>query len=113
MKFNIMIGGVETLLPEAEVCFFKEKNALVIYFLKLSKEVLNKTKIKIKTKKASLRIEENYLVLKLKDFQYAYNLNQNENLIDLYMNGTGLGFAFKDENDKLLNVSTPTVYHEV
>ena len=111
MKFNMMIGGVETLFPETEVMLFKEKNKIVIYFLHLNKEILKNTKEKIT--QANLRIEDNYLVLKLKDFQYAYNLNQNENLIDLYMNGTGLGFAFKDENDKLLNVSTPTVYHEV
>ena len=111
MKFNMMIGGVETLFPETEVMLFKEKNKIVIYFLHLNKEILKNTKEKIT--QARLRIEENYLVLKLKDFQYAYNLNQSENLIDLYMNGTGLGFAFKDENDKLLNVSTPTVYHEV
>ena len=44
MKFNMMIGGVETLFPEAEVCFFKETNDLVIYFLNLNEEILNKTK---------------------------------------------------------------------
>ena len=113
MKFNIMIGGVETLFPEAEVCFFKEKNALVIYFLKLSKEVLNKTKIKIKTNQSSLRIEENYLVLTLKDLQYAYDLNQTEQLIDLYISGATLGFAFEDENGNMLDIETPHFSHAI
>ena len=111
MKFNMMIGGVETLFPEAEVYYYEKKNEVVIFFLKINKEDLRRTEQNMRH--AQIRIEENHLILKLKDFQYAYNLNQNENLIDLYMNGTGLGFAFKDENDKLLNVSTPTVYHEV
>ena len=113
MKFNMMIGGVETLFPEAEVCFFKEKNALVIYFLKLSKEVLNKTKIKIKTNQSSLRIEENYLVLTLKDLQYAYDLNKNKKIIPLYMNGASLGFAFEDEDGKMLDIETPHFTHEI
>ena len=111
MKLNMMIGGVETLLPEAEVYFYEKKNKIVIFFLNIKKEDLIRTEKNMK--KAQIRIENNYLVLKLKDFQYAYDLNQNENLMDMYMNGSGLGFAFKDENDKLLNVPTPTVYHEV
>ena len=111
MKFKMMIGGIETLFPEAEIRYSKKTNEVIVFFLKIKKEDLLRTEKYIK--KAEIKIEGDYLILKLKDFQYAYNLNQNENLIDLYMNGTGLGFAFKDENDKLLNVSTPTVYHEV
>ena len=111
MKLNMMIGGVETLFPKVELRKSKERNEIIIFFLNIKKEDLIRTEKNMK--KAQIRIENNYLVLKLKDFQYAYDLNQNENLMDMYMNGSGLGFAFKDENDKLLNVPTPTVYHEV
>ena len=93
MKFNIMIGGVETLFPETEVMLFKEKNKIVIYFLHLNKEILKNTKEKIT--QASLRVEENYLVLKLKDFQYAVNLDKYPNLIKTYSSGTKLRFALK------------------
>ena len=73
MKFNIMIGGVETLFPEVELRKSKERNEIIIFFFFFKKYDLIRTEKNIK--KASLRIEENYLVLKLKDFQYAYDLN--------------------------------------
>ena len=73
MKFNMMIGGVETLFPETEVRYDKKENEVIIFFLKIKKDDLIRTEKYIK--KANLRIEENYLVLKLKDFQYAYDLN--------------------------------------
>ena len=113
MKFNMMIGGVETLFPEAEVCFFKETNDLVIYFLNLNEEILNKTKSNIETNQTSLRIEENYLVLTLKDLQYAYDLNKNKKIMNLYMNGASLGFAFEDENGNMLDIETPHFSHAI
>ena len=111
MKFNMVINGVETLFPKADVCFFKEKNNLVIYFLNLDKEVLEKTKQNIK--KPSLRIENNYLILKLKDLQYAYDLNKNKKIMNLYMNGASLGFAFEDENGNMLDIETPHFSHAI
>ena len=113
MKFNMMIGGVETLFPEAEVCFFKETNDLVIYFLNLNEEILNKTKSNIETNQTSLRIEENYLVLKLKNLQYAFDLNKNKKLINLYMNGANLGFAFEYKDGKMLDIATPQFIHAI
>ena len=50
------------------------------------------------------------MVLKLKDFQYAYDLNQYPQLMDLYMNGSGLGFAFEGKHGNTLDIATP-VYH--
>ena len=32
MKFNMMIGGVETLFPEVELRKAKEKHKIVIFF---------------------------------------------------------------------------------
>ena len=105
MKFNMMIGGVETLFPETEVRYDKKENEVIIFFLKIKKDDLIRTEKYIK--KANLRIEENYLVLKLKDFQYAYDLNKNTKLMQLYINGAILGFAFEDEVGKLLEIETP------
>ena len=111
MKFNMMIGGVETLFPETEVMLFKEKNKIVIYFLHLNKEILKNTKEKIT--QANLRIEDNYLVLKLKDFQYAVNLDKYLNLIKTYSSGAKLRFAFEDEDGNILDIATPTFINEV
>ncbi len=111
MKFNMMIGGVETLFPETEVMLFKEKNKIVIYFLHLNKEILKNTKEKIT--QANLRIEDNYLVLKLKDFQYAVNLDKYPNLIKTYSSGTKLRFAFEDEDGNILDIATPVYNHAV
>ena len=111
MKFNMMIGGVETLFPETEVMLFKEKNKIVIYFLHLNKEILKNTTEKIT--QANLRIEDNYLVLKLKDFQYAVNLYKYPNLIKIYSSGTKLRFAFEDEDGNILDIATPTFINEV
>ena len=106
-----MIGGVETLFPEVELRKSKERNEIIIFFLKIKKDDLIRTEKNIK--KASLRIEENYLVLKLKDFQYAYDLNQTEQLIDLYISGATLGFAFEDENGNMLDIETPHFSHAI
>ena len=111
MKFNIMIGGVETLFPEVELRKSKERNEIIIFFLKIKKDDLIRTEKNIK--KASLRIEENYLVLKLKDFQYAYDLNKNKKIMNLYMNGASLGFAFEDENGNMLDIETPHFSHAI
>ena len=111
MKFNIMIGGVETLFSEVELRKSKERNEIIIFFLKIKKDDLIRTEKNIK--KASLRIEENYLVLKLKDFQYAYDLNQYPQLMDLYMSGYSLGFAFEGEDGNILDIATPVYNHAV
>ena len=111
MKFNMMIGGVETLFPETEVRYDKKENEVIIFFLKIKKDDLIRTEKYIK--KANLRIEENYLVLKLKDFQYAYDLNECPQLMDLYMNGASLGFAFEDENGNMLDIATPRYSNEI
>ena len=37
MKFNMMIGGVETLFPDAEIRYSKKTNEVVICFLKIKK----------------------------------------------------------------------------
>ena len=110
MKFNMMIGGVETLFPEAEIRWSKNTSEVVICFLNIKTEDLLRTEKNIK--KAHLRIENDYLILKLKDFQYAYDLNQNENLMNLYMQGFSLGFAFKDENDNMLDIESPIYSHK-
>ena len=57
-----------------------------------------------------MRIEENYLILRFEDFQYAYDLNKNKKIMNLYMNGASLGFAFEDENGNLLDIPTPSFY---
>jgi len=108
MKFKMMIGGIETIFPEAEVRYFRKDNEIVIYFLKLNKEYLHKIEKNIMSSK--LIMEGNYLILLLKDFQYAYDLNESPKLMDLYMGGSGLGFAFEDENGKLLDIKTPTFH---
>ena len=111
MKFNIMIGGVETFFPENDVCYFKEKNKMVIYFLKIKEEYLEKIKQNIFN--ISLRLEENYLILLIKDFQYAVNLDKYPNLIKTYSSGTKLRFAFEDEDGNILDIATPTFINEV
>lgn len=108
MKFKMMIGGIETLLPKADARYFKNDNEIVIYFLQINKDDLQRTKKNIGD--AKLRLEGSFLVLLLKDFQYAYDLNQSPTLMDLYMGGTGLGFAFEDENGTLLDIKTPTFH---
>lgn len=105
MKFKMMIGGVETLFPEAEIRYSKKTNEVIVFFLKIKKEYLLRTEKYIK--KAEIKIEGDYLILKLKDFQYAYDLNKNKKLMQLYINGAILGFAFEDEVGKLLEIETP------
>ncbi len=111
MKFNMMIGGVETLFPEADVRYFKNDEKIVVYFLKLNNEVLNRTKENMK--KANLRLENEFLVLLLNDFQYALDLKKFPNLLDTYNSGIYLRFAFEDENGKLLDIDTPTFSNEI
>ena len=111
MKFNIMIGGVETLFPETDVRFFKEDNEIIIYFLNIKKENLNHILEHIKTSK--LRIEDDYFLLKLKNIQYAYNIKKSPKLIDSYLKGCGLGFAFEDENGNMLDIETPHFSHAI
>ncbi len=111
MKFNMMIGGVETLFPKVDVRYFKEKNKIVIYFLKIKQEDIQRIEKNIR--EAKLRLEGNFLVLIFKDFQYAYDLNESPNLIDLYTTGIRLGFAFEDENGKMLDIATPTFSNEI
>ena len=50
MKFNMIIGGVETFFPETDVCYFEEKNKMVIYFLKTKQENIEKIIKNIKHK---------------------------------------------------------------
>ena len=111
MKINMMIGGVETLFPETDVRYFKKENEVVIYFLKLKKEEL--IKIEKNIKDAKLIIEGNYIMLLLKDFQYACNLKKSPKLMELYLNGSGVGFAFENENGILLDIATPTFHNAV
>ena len=110
MKFKMMIGGIETLFPEAEIRYSKKTNEVIVFFLKIKKEDLLRTEKYIK--KAEIKIEGDYLIIKLKDFQYAYDLNQNENLMNLYMQGFNLGFVFEDEDGKLLEIETPIYSHK-
>ncbi len=111
MKFNMMIGGVETLFPETDVRYFKEDNEIIIYFLNIKKD--NVKHILKHIKKSELRIENDYFLLKLKNIQYAYNIKKTPQLIKTYLNGCGLGFAFEDENGKLLEIDTPIYHHAV
>ena len=111
MKFNMMIGGVETLFPEAEVRYDKKENEVIIFFLGLKKDDIIRTEKKIN--KSNLRIEENYLILRFEDFQYAYDLNKNKKIMNLYMNGASLGFAFEDENGNMLDIETPHFSHAI
>ena len=60
-----------------------------------------------------MRIEENYLILRFEDFQYAYDLNKNKKIMNLYMNGASLGFAFEDENGNMLDIETPHFSHAI
>ena len=55
----------------------------------------------------ALKLLQKKGILKLKDFQYAYDLNKNTKLMQLYINGAILGFAFEDEVGKLLEIETP------
>ena len=111
MKINMMIGGVETLFPETEVRYDKKENEVIIFFLKIKKDDLIRTEKYIK--KAEIKIEGDYLILKLKDFQYAYDLNKNKKIMNLYMNGASLGFAFEDENGNMLDIATPRYSNEI
>ena len=111
MKFNMMIGGVETLFPETDGRFFKEDNEIIIYFLNIKKE--NFKHILDNIKKSKLTIEEDYFLLKLKNIQYAYNISKNPKLIASYLNGCGLGFAFEGEDGKLLEMETPIYHHAI
>lgn len=111
MKFNMMIGGVETLFPETEVRYDKKENEVIIFFLGLKKDDIIRTEKKIN--KSNLRIEENYLILRFEDFQYAYDLNKNKKIMNLYMNGASLGFAFEDENGNMLDIATPRYSNEI
>ena len=108
MKFNMMIGGVETLFPEIQVVFFQEKNKMVIYFLKTNIE--NIQKIKDNMVEPKLILENNFLILRLKDYQYAFDISRYKSIINFYENGGCIGFAFKDENDNILDIDTPTYY---
>lgn len=102
MKFNMMIGGVETLFPEVQICYFEKDHEMVVYFLNTNKE--NAKRIENNIKSPKLRLEGNFLILLLKDFQYAFNIEGYETLIDFYNNGGNIGFAFEDEDGKILNI---------
>ena len=108
MKFNMMIGGIETLFPENDACYFEEENRIIVYFLNIDKVFLDRIKKCIN--KPIMKFEENYLLLILNDFQYALNLKDYSTIVDLYFKGVGIGFAFEDENGKLLDISVPTFY---
>ena len=108
MKFNMMIGGVETLFPETDVCYFKEKNKMVIYFLKTKQENIEKIIKNMKNQK--LKLEDNFLILNLKKFQYAFDMRGYEKIMDFYNTGGKIGFAFEDESGNLLDIPTPTYY---
>ena len=49
MKFNMIIGGVETLFPKASVCYSKEDNEIVVYFLNTKDLNLYKLKTEMKS----------------------------------------------------------------
>ena len=108
MKFNMMIGGVETLFPETDVCYFEEKNKMVIYFLKTKQENIEKIIKNMKNQK--LKLEDNFLILNLKEFQYAFDMRGYEKIMDFYNTGGKIGFAFEDENGNLLDIPTPSFY---
>ncbi len=108
MKFNMMIGGVETIFPDVDVRYFENKKRVIVYFLKINNK--DTEKIKKYIIKPIMKFEDNFLVLLLKDFQYALNLDGYEELISLYENGVGVGFAFENEDGKLLDISVPTFY---
>ncbi len=108
MKFKMIVGGIETIFPEFQICHFENENEMVIYFLKTNKE--NEGKIKKNINNPKLKIEGNFLVLLLGDIQYALDLDGYEILIDFYNNGGKIGFAFEDENDILMGIPTPTFH---
>ena len=108
MKFNMMIGGVETLFPKVEARYFKDKNRIIIYFLKNNQKNLDRIKKNINN--SIMKFEDDFLVLLLKDFQYAFSLEGYDDLISLYNSGVGVGFAFEDEDGKLLEITVPTFY---
>ena len=110
MKFNMIIGGVETLFPKASVCYSKEDNEIVIYFLNTKKEDINKLKETLKTKKISLKIENNFIIFKLKRIQYAFDITEYKNIVSVYDGGGYIGFAFEDEDGKLIDIETPSFY---
>lgn len=108
----MIINGVETFFPKAEARFLKEQNKIVIYFSEISSEIIKKTEDKINKKKAQLIMEEDYLILLLEDFQYAYDLNQSPRLIELYTQGSRIGFAFIGEDGNILSIPTPVFLNE-
>lgn len=108
MKLKMMIGGVETKIPEADARYFEKNNRIIVYFLKTNQEDLQRVKENIHN--PTMSFQENFIVLLMNDFQYAFNLDGYEDLLELYDNGVGVGFAFEDENGKLLNVKVPTFY---
>ncbi len=110
MKFNMISGGVETLFPKASVCYSKEDNEIVIYFLNTKKEDINKLKENLKTKKLSLKIENNFIIFKLKRIQYAFDITEYKNIVSVYDGGGYIGFAFEDEDGKLIDIETPSFY---
>ena len=105
MKFNMMIGGIETFFPETDVRYFKEDNEIIIYFLNIKKDKLKHIENNIKN--STLKIEGNYLILLLNDIQYAHDLNNSPKLMQTYLSGADLGFAFEDENGNILDIATP------
>ena len=52
-------------------------------------------------------------MLLLKDFQYACNLKKSPKLMELYLKGSGVGFAFENESGILLDIATPTFHNAV
>ena len=108
MKFNMVVGGVETLFPEIQVVFFQEKNKMVIYFLKTKQENIEKIIKNMKNQK--LKLEDNFLILNLKEFQYAFDMRGYEKIMDFYNTGGKIGFAFEDESGNLLDIPTPSFY---
>ena len=111
MKFNMMIGGVETFFPETDVRFFKEQNEIIIFFINIKKDQLKHIENNMKNSK--VKIEGNYIILLLKNIQYAYDLNKSPRLMEDYLKGADLGFAFEDEDGKLLDIATPRYSNEI